>query len=113
MDDGMNAPPRRATTAERVALLGSAISGTVSYLLALREFQPWWIVAPVAFLALPIAMMFSAAVIQWGCTLTCRIIFLALGTGLLWTAANEEHRVGSAFMGMAVLILGSTARKAE
>ena len=98
---------------ENLALLSSSILGTIAYLLVLREYYAWWIVAPVTLFALPIAMIVAAMLMQVAGTPAIRLLLLALGGLLLWTAATHDDRLGSAFMGVALSILGVTAHKPQ
>ena len=98
---------------ERLALVICSVSATGAYLVALREFYAWWVVVPVAFIALPISMILSALALQFAGMPIGRLIFLALGSGLVWIAVTEDQRVGSAFMGAAFLVLGTSARTPE
>jgi hypothetical protein len=107
----MESPAPRETPIENIALLASSISGTVAYALVLREYYSWWVVAPATLIALPIAMIVTALVLNFAGTHVSRIVFLGLGALLLWTAATHDDRLGSGFMGAALLILGAMARK--
>jgi hypothetical protein len=96
---------------ETFAPLSSSIAGTVAYVLVLREYYTWWIVAPVTLFALPIAVIVVALLVQVASRLVIRLPLLALGCLLLWTAATHDHRLGSAFTGAALLVVGLTAKK--
>ena len=98
---------------ESFGLLAGSISATAAYLIALREFYSWWTVAPVTLLALPIAMILAVMLMELAGTLVGRMICLALGGMLVWAAATHDQRSGSACMGIALLILGVTARKTK
>lgn len=108
----MTSPAQRETKTENFALLASTIAGTAAYLLTLREFYSWWVVAPVALIALPIAMIFSVVVMEFAGTRIGRLICLALAGGLLWTAVTHDDRSGSALMAIFLFVLGVTARRA-
>src|SRR5438477_5318083 len=107
----MKSLTRPETKTENFALLASSISATVAYLLMLREFYPWWIVAPVTLLAWPIAMILSVVLMEFAAASVGRVICLAMGGELLWVALTQDHRSGSAFMGLTFAILGAAARK--
>ncbi len=109
----MDPPAQRETPAENIALIVCSISGTVAYVLVLREYYSWWVVAPVTLLALPIAMIVAALVLNFAGTTAGRLIFLALGGLLLWTAATHDDRLGSASMGTALVVLGLMAKKPD
>ena len=97
--------------AENFGLLVASISYTAAYLFTLSEVYSWWIVAPLTLLALPIAMILSYVVMEFAGTLIGRLICLAFGIALLWTAATHDDRSGSALTGIAFFILGATAQK--
>src|SRR5262245_36815951 len=106
-----NSPARPETKAENFGLLVASISYTAAYLLTLHDVYSLWIVAPLALLALPMAMILSCVVMEFSGTLVGRLLCLAFGGALLWTAATHDNRSGSALTGIAFFILGATARK--
>jgi len=106
----MNSPARPETKTENFGLLISSIAFAAAYLLTLGKFYTWWIVAPVALLAVPIAMILAYVVMEFAVTLIGRVICLVFGVALLWTAATHADRSGSALTGIAIFILGATAR---
>jgi hypothetical protein len=109
----MNSPKRPETKTENFALIASSILATAAYLVMLREFYSWWIVVPATLLALPIAAIVSSLLMEFAAAPVGRVICLAMGGVLLWTALTQDHRSGSAFMGLALSILGAAARKTE
>ncbi len=87
----MEPPAQPETPTENIALITSSVSGTVAYVLVLREYYSWWVVVPVTLLALPVAMIVAALVLNFAGTTACRLIFLSLVGLLLWTAATARE----------------------
>ena len=106
----MNSPARRETKPENLAALVASVSYTAAYVLVLREVYSWWVVAPVVLFALPIATMLAVIVIDFAGTWVGRLVCLAFGAALLWAAAMQADRTGSALMGTAFVISAAAAR---
>lgn len=109
----MISPTRPETKTKKIALLVSSILATAAYLLMLREFYPWWIVAPVTLLAWPVGAILSFMFMEFAAGSVGRMICLVMGGALLWVAFTQDHRSRAACMGLAFSIWGVAARKTE